>query len=169
MNWGLVRTIIVLPGTIVVLVPIVILTLTKSSKFSPKLTNPSQVLFWFALLAAIMGIGLSAWSAKLFIKFGNGTPAPWDPPKTLVLHGPYLYVRNPMITGVLFILLAEAIIFQSIPLAFWMIVFFIGKSIYFTLIEEKSLEKRFGINYQEYKKHVPRWIPRLSMWKRNNK
>jgi protein-S-isoprenylcysteine O-methyltransferase Ste14 len=98
------------------------------------------------------------------MKFGDGTPAPWDPPQKLVIRGPYRHVRNPMITGVLLMLLAEALWFQSWPLALWMLIFFLGNFVYFPLVEEKGLEKRFGNDYREYKAHVPRWIPRLHPW-----
>jgi protein-S-isoprenylcysteine O-methyltransferase Ste14 len=69
-----------------------------------------------------------------------------------------------MIIGVLLILLAEALLFQSWPIAAWIAVFFIGNSIYFPLVEEKNLEKRFSDNYRQYKAHVRRWIPRLRAW-----
>ncbi|MDH3852581.1 MAG: isoprenylcysteine carboxylmethyltransferase family protein, partial [Deltaproteobacteria bacterium] len=98
-------------------------------------------------------------------KFGKGTPAPWDPPKRLVIRGPYRHVRNPMITGALLVLLAEATLFQSLPIAIWMTVFFIGNAIYFPFIEEKGLEKRFGDEYRNYKANVPRWLPRIRPWK----
>ena len=106
----------------------------------------------------------SIWTITLFLKFGKGTPAPWDPPKKLVVRGSYCYVRNPMIISVILMLLAEALLFQSWPIAGWLVVFFIGNSIYFPLVEEKSLEKRFGDDYREYKAHVHRWIPRLRAW-----
>lgn len=75
------------------------------------------------------------------MKFGEGTPAPWDPPKKLIVRGPCCYVGNPMITGVLLIHLAEATLLQSWPIALWMVVFYIGNAIYFPLFEEKGLEK----------------------------
>jgi protein-S-isoprenylcysteine O-methyltransferase Ste14 len=99
------------------------------------------------------------------LKVGQGTPAPWDPPKKLVVRGPYRYVRNPMITGALLLLLAEAMLLQSWPIAIWLVLFFIGNSVYFPLVEEKGLEKRFGDAYRKYKANVPRWIPRLRAWK----
>ena len=49
-----------------------------------------------------------------------------------------------MITGVLLILLSEAILLQSLPIGIWLMVFFIGNAIYFPLVEEKGLAKRFG-------------------------
>ena len=164
MHLRLVKAIIVLPGTVLVFIPVAILLATQESRFAPEFASPTQIWFWLALLAAITGLALSAWTVKLFRKFGKGTPAPWDPPKRLVIQGPYRHVRNPMITGALFMLLAEAILFQSLPIATWMTVFFIGNAIYFPLIEEKGLEQRFGDEYREYKTHVPRWIPRLRAW-----
>jgi protein-S-isoprenylcysteine O-methyltransferase Ste14 len=165
MRWGLVRAIIVLPGTVVVFVPAVILGLEGGSKFSLQLAVPSQVLFWLALFAGSLGVGLSSWTTTLFMKLGEGTPAPWEPPRKLVIRGPYRYVRNPMIIGVLLILLAEALLFQSWLIALWMMFFFMGNAIYFPLIEEKGLEKRFGDDYREYRTHVPRWVPRLRAWR----
>jgi protein-S-isoprenylcysteine O-methyltransferase Ste14 len=164
MNWGLVRTIIVLPGNAVVFIPAAILWISKLLGYSPKFAAAGQFLFWLAVLAASIGLCLGIWTAMLFVKFGKGTPAPWDPPKKLVIRGPYRYVRNPMIIGVMHILLAEALLFQSWPIAGWLAVFFIGNAIYFPLVEEKSLEKRFGDDYREYKTHVLRWIPRLRPW-----
>ena len=161
MNWGLIRTIIVLPGNVLVFIPAAILWISKRLGYSPKFAAPGQFLFWFAILGAGIGLFFCIWTATLFVKFGKGTPAPWDPPKKLVIRGPYCYVRNPMIISVLFMLLAEALLFHSWPIAAWLMVFFIGNSIYFPLVEEKSLEKRFGDDYREYKAHVRRWIPRL--------
>ena len=69
-----------------------------------------------------------------------------------------------MITGAALMLLAETMLFKSWPLALWLVVFFIGNAIYFPLIEEKGLEKRFGDDYRIYKANVPRWIPRPKPW-----
>ena len=164
MHWGLLKTIIVLPGTALVFIPALILLLTRNSIFAPRLISFTQDLSWLALLIASIGLTLTALTGSLFIKFGRGTPAPWDPPKKLVILGPYRYVRNPMITGALLILLSEAIFFQSWPIAVWMMLFFTANGFYFHLVEEKGLEKRFGNEYLNYKAHVPRWIPRFKPW-----
>jgi len=164
MNWGLLKTIIALPGTVLVVVPAVILAVADGTNFSDHFTATNGFLFWLALLPAGAGILLAIWTVKLFMTFGEGTPAPWDPPQKLVIRGPYCYVRNPMITGVLFMLLAESMLFQSCPLAIWMGVFFLGNAVYFPLIEEKDLEKRFGDAYRQYRANVPRWIPRFRPW-----
>lgn len=168
MHWGLVRTLIVLPGTVLVFIPAVILWVTEDWKVSAELTTGCQLPFWLALSAGSIGLGLGVWTVTIFMKFGEGTPAPWDPPKKLLVRGPYRYVRNPMIIGALLMLLAEALLLQSWPIAVWMMVFFIGNSIYFPLIEERGLEKRFGDDYREYEANVPRWIPRIRPWKQAN-
>jgi len=163
MAWRLLKSIIILPGTALIFVPAVILLATGSTRFSPELIGPARFFFWPSLAAAA-GLSLAVWTVSLFMKFGQGTPAPWDPPKKLVIRGPYCYVRNPMITSVLLMLAAEALLFQSWPIFFWLIFFFLLNTLYFSFFEERSLEKRFGSNYLEYKKYVPRWIPRLTPW-----
>lgn len=144
--------------------PTAILWLSHDSRFTAAPVSPGGISFWVGLLLAGAGLALGAWTATLFMKFGDGTPAPWDPPKKLVVRGPYRYVRNPMISGVLLMLMAEAILLQSWPIAAWMAFFFLGNGVYFPLVEEKDLERRFGPAYGRYKAHVPRWIPRLRPW-----
>jgi protein-S-isoprenylcysteine O-methyltransferase Ste14 len=82
----------------------------------------------------------------------------------LVIRRPYRHVRNPMISGVLFLLAAQALILGSWPLAAWLAVFFLGNTIYLPLSEESALECRFGAAYRQYKANVPRWIPRFRPW-----
>jgi protein-S-isoprenylcysteine O-methyltransferase Ste14 len=165
MNGKMIRSIVILPGTVLVFIPAIILLMTRGSHFHPEISSPDEIRFWVALLLAGIGVIFSGWTARLFMTFGEGTPAPWDPPRRMVIRGPYRHVRNPMITSVLITLLAEAIFFGSWPIAFWMLIFFIGNAVYFPLVEEKGLERRFGDDYLEYKAHVPRWIPRLRGWK----
>jgi protein-S-isoprenylcysteine O-methyltransferase Ste14 len=104
-------------------------------------------------------------TVRLFPKLGNGTPAPWDPTSKMIISGPYAYVRNPMITGVVLILTGEALMLSSWAIGIWAIVFLIINMFYFPLSEEPGLRKRFGKEYEEYCKNVPRYIPRLTPWK----
>ena len=117
-----------------------------------------------ALLAAA-GLAMLAWTVTLFIRIGRGTLAPWDPTRKLVVRGPYAHVRNPMITGVLAILVGEALAFGDRPLWTWAALFVAINHVYFVVSEEPGLADRFGAEYDEYKRHVPRWLPRLSAWR----
>ena len=125
----------------------------------------------FGLLAFVglpliaLGLALLVSTIKLFVSVGRGTLAPWDPTTRLVVRGPYRYVRNPMISGVLFILLGEAALFNSIPLLVWSAAFFAVNAIYFPLVEEPGLARRFGDDYERYKANVPRWLPRMRPWR----
>ena len=165
MNLGLIKTIIILPGTVLVFVPGAILWLVAES--SPVAIAPAslaQPRFWVGIVAALIGLSFAIWTVRLFLTAGEGTPAPWDPPKRLVVRGPCRHVRNPMISSVLLMLGAESLLFGSWHLAGWMLVFFLINTIYFSLVEEPGLERRFGDNYRRYKTNVPRWIPSWRRW-----
>ncbi len=119
---------------------------------------------WFFLIGLIIiGMGLTAMilTISLFIREGKGTLAPWNPPIKLLTGGIYSHVRNPMIMGVLTVLLGESIAMLSVKIGLWALSFFIINHIYFIMYEEPKLERRFGEKYAEYKKNVPRWIPRI--------
>ncbi len=158
------RAILILPGNVLVVIPAVILWLTAETRYGWHISEPVEPQFWLAICLLVPGLGLSVWTVKLFLEKGEGTPAPWDPPKKLVVRGPYRFVRNPMITSVLITLSAETTFFLSWPLLAWTSIFFIGNAAYFPLVEEKGLEVRFGTDYIKYKANVPRWIPRLTPW-----
>jgi protein-S-isoprenylcysteine O-methyltransferase Ste14 len=159
-RWRLARAIVLLPGTVAVLVP----TLLVAAD-GPRLgwglegvVTPLLVVLGLALIGA--GLALSVWTARLFARIGIGTPAPWDPPRRLVVQGPYRYVRNPMITGVMAVLLGEAVVLGRPSLLIWFAAFVAINHVYFILVEEPGLIRRYGDEYREYKSEVPRWIPR---------
>jgi protein-S-isoprenylcysteine O-methyltransferase Ste14 len=116
------------------------------------------------LLCLAAGLWLFVTTVALFWMRGHGTLAPWDPPRVFVAHGPYRYVRNPMISGVIFILIAEALILRSRPLGEWAALFVVINLVYIPLLEEPMLAARFGDPYREYKRHVRMFIPRLTPW-----
>jgi protein-S-isoprenylcysteine O-methyltransferase Ste14 len=115
-------------------------------------------------LLVLLGLVLVVWTVRLFVTEGRGTLAPWDATTRLVVRGPYRHVRNPMITGVATILAGEAVLFQSWGIAILLAVFVVVNAIYFPLVEEPGLSRRFGPEYDEYRSHVPRWVPRLRAW-----
>lgn len=150
------KAIIILPFNVTVVIPYLILYI---SKFQYNIPNIIQIIFGIILF--IFGLFLAIWTMILFNTIGKGTLAPWAAPKHLVVEGPFKIVRNPMITGILSILTAESLILNSINLFYWMIIFFIVNCIYFKLFEEKQLENKFGLEYWEYKQKVPMWIPKF--------
>ena len=158
----------ILPGTVLVVVPVVILFVFRDARWGHPLATPSAAEFYVAISLGMMGLALGLWTVSLFVRFGEGTAAPWDPTQKFIVRGPYRHVRNPMMAGVFAILLAESLILRSWPLLFWFIVFAIGNTIYIPLVEEKGLVQRFGEEYIVYKRHVPRWIPRLTPWAPTN-
>jgi len=115
----------------------------------------------FGLILVIAGLSVMVTTISSFMRIGKGTLAPWSPTKKLVINGLYRYVRNPMILGVLTILLGESLCLWSKSILVWAGSFFIINTIYFIIYEEPGLEERFGEEYKEYKRHVSRWMPRL--------
>jgi len=165
----LLKAIIVFPGTVLVLIPALILYFTKSFRFLFQLEFPAVLLpIGFGSLFSVGGFCFALKTVCLFMTVGDGTPAPWAPPKRFVVEGPYRYVRNPMILSVLSLLLAEACVFGSLPVLGWAILFWLINTVYFAWFEEPGLAKRFGQDYADYKKNVRRWIPRATPWKRNS-
>jgi protein-S-isoprenylcysteine O-methyltransferase Ste14 len=66
-----------------------------------------------------------------------------------------------MMSGVVFVLFAEALLLMSRPHARWAVTFLVINAIYIPLLEEPQLRQRFGASYDEYCRHVPRLLPRL--------
>jgi protein-S-isoprenylcysteine O-methyltransferase Ste14 len=152
----------VLPLTAAGVVPAVLLARTGSAQAIASLSLPQALAG--ALLAAA-GLAMVLWTVTLFIRVGKGTLAPWDPTRRLVVRGPYTRVRNPMISGVLAIIVGEAIVFGIRQLWMWAALFLLINHVYFVLSEEPGLARRFGAEYDEYRRNVPRWIPRFTAWR----
>jgi protein-S-isoprenylcysteine O-methyltransferase Ste14 len=156
--------VLALPFMVVVVVPSSILWLSRGRDWAGCLPDPGGVRFWLAIFLGSVGLGLALWTCSLFFRFGEGTAAPWDPPRRFVVRGPYRHVRNPMISGVILVLCAEATSFASLALAGWLCAFAVANMLYIPLVEENGLSRRFGEDYESYRRNVPRWFPRLSAW-----
>lgn len=156
----------ILPVTVTVLVP---WWLARRNGIVPSLGSSSGTLILQGggLLLLMTGMLLFFSSLRRFAVEGRGTLGPWDPPRRLVVQGPYRFVRNPMISGVVFVLVAEAMLLRSTPHALWALVFLAINLVYIPLLEEPLLRLRFGEAYREYCRHVPRIFPRLRPWEAN--
>lgn len=93
--------------------------------------------------------------------FGQGTPAPFDPPKELVVRGPYRYTRNPGYLGAVTIVAGESVVLQSYAVLIYAGAIWAMFHLFVSLYEEPGLRVRFGKAYLDYCQEVPRWIPRL--------
>jgi protein-S-isoprenylcysteine O-methyltransferase Ste14 len=153
----------ILPFTVTVLVPVWI---ARRDQITPAIGGSPGALALQAAGVAALGVGILLFLSSLrrFATEGQGTLAPWDPPRNLVVRGPYRFVRNPMISGVIIILAAEAMLLVSPSHALWALAFLGLNSVQIPLVEEPQLRARFGDAYREYCAHVPRIIPRFTPW-----
>ena len=160
------RSIIALPGVALIVLPGLILWMTDSFKPGWGLSSWLTVLpFSFGLILLGVGLALLISTIRLFVNRGKGTLAPWDPPKHLVVEGPYRYVRNPMHSGVFIALYGEGLLTGSVPILIFATAAFVFHWFYIPLMEERWLKEKFGEEYLVYKRNVPAWIPRLKPWK----
>ncbi len=124
--------VVLLPGTVAILIPALLLGDAEIAPWPLALLGGAVVAF---------GLCMIGWTVALFAGgAGRGTLAPWDPPERLVVRGPYRYVRNPMITGAVSVLLGEAALFGSPAVLAWAGFVFALNAVYFPLIEEPDLK-----------------------------
>ena len=153
--------ILLLPTLVVVVVPWWLVRAPLPAGGATPAPAPAAILpALLGVLVFLVGFGLFVSCVWLFARVGQGTLAPWDPTRRLVVRGPYRRVRNPMIAGVAFMLAGEALLFWSGRLAAWLALFVAVNHVYFLAVEEPGLLRRFGAEYARYRSAVPRWIPR---------
>jgi protein-S-isoprenylcysteine O-methyltransferase Ste14 len=90
----------------------------------------------------------------------RGTPAPYDPPRELVVAGLYRYVRNPQYVGVVLVLVGEALLTGMVVLFGYAAIMALGYHLFVRYYEEPTLGRLFGEPYARYREAVPRWLPR---------
>jgi protein-S-isoprenylcysteine O-methyltransferase Ste14 len=123
-----------------------------------------QPLHWIALPSIAVGTAFLGLCILEFARSGLGTLSPVDPPRNLVIRGPYRYVRNPMYLSVTLIVLGEVLLTRSRGLlAFWAL-WFAAVNLFVLGYEEPTLRSRFGAAYERYSAAVGRWVPRLRPW-----
>ena len=106
------------------------------------------------------GLGIALWCVLTFGLVGEGTPAPFDPPRKLVMRGPYRYVRNPMYLGADLALVGAALFYGSGGLVGFALAFALTMHGMVRLYEEPTLRRQFGDDYTMYCENVRRWLPR---------
>ncbi|KAA3634378.1 MAG: isoprenylcysteine carboxylmethyltransferase family protein [Calditrichaeota bacterium] len=155
-----IRAIFALPFNVLITIPTILYFYLNNDLIIQTLPLAGNLIrYSLAVLFFLFGLFLAMTTILAFHKIGKGTLAPWDPPEKLVVVGMYRYVRNPMLTGIMFLLTSETLFLFTISQLCWTLFFISAAVIIMPLYEEKKLIERFGKEYIRYKSQVPRWIP----------
>lgn len=141
-------------GLVLVYLPARVLTVagvTRPARFGALQTAGAVV--------GAAGAALAISCILTFALIGRGTPAPFDPPRRLVVRGPYRYVRNPMYLGASFALAGAALFYETAVLWAYMGGFLLLMHLFVVWYEEPTLRRTFGEDYEQYSRKVRRWLP----------
>ena len=129
---------------------------------STGITQPETIGSWqvAGMLLGACGAALALTCIVTFVSVGRGTPAPFDPPRQLVVQGPYRFVRNPMYVGAALALTGAALFYQSIRLVGYAGVFLVITHVFVVSYEEPTLRRTFDGAYEAYCARVGRWWPK---------
>ena len=129
---------------------------------STGIIRPSTLGVWqiAGMLLGVSGAALALACIVTFVVVGRGTPAPFDPPRRLVVQGPYRFVRNPMYLGAGFALAGAALFYQSIPLLGYAGLFLVITHVFVVVYEEPTLRQTFERHYDAYCRRTGRWWPK---------
>ena len=143
-------------GTFAVLVP----WLAVGRDFHRHWPWPAQVAGGLLIAAGLVPV------AGAFVQFARagGTPLPLAPTRHLVVSGFHRYVRNPIYLGSLLIFAGEALLFGRLSLLEYAVIGWAGAAAFVRWYEEPALTRRFGAEYESYRRAVPAWRPRLHPW-----
>jgi protein-S-isoprenylcysteine O-methyltransferase Ste14 len=123
---------------------------------------PMRVLGVILLVAGLIAL------IQAFVRFvveGLGTPVPVAAPERLVVGGVYRYVRNPMYVAILAIVVGQALLLGQLGLLLYAAGIWLIAAAFVRFYEEPALRRRFGADYEAYRRAVPAWWPRLRPWK----
>ncbi len=143
---------LLVPGTLGILVPR--LLAARSHAAAPR--DAAVVLGAGFIVAGML------WIVPCVVQFHRhgGTPAPVDPPRRLVVRGPYRWTRNPMYLAVGAMLAGQIVWHPSSALLIYAAAVLAALSAFVVWYEEPALRARFGPEYADYAARVPRWMPR---------
>jgi protein-S-isoprenylcysteine O-methyltransferase Ste14 len=148
------------PGVVVGLIPW-LLTRWQVREPGPYWA-PVRVLGVILLVAGVIVL------IQAFVRFvveGFGTPAPVAAPERLVVGGVYRYVRNPMYVAILAAIVGQGLLLGQLTLLLYAAAIWLISAAFVRFYEEPTLTRRFGADYEAYRRAVPAWWPRLRPWK----
>jgi protein-S-isoprenylcysteine O-methyltransferase Ste14 len=123
---------------------------------------------WWPPVRVVGGLMIAAglvFLLEAFVRFvmeGIGTPAPVAPTERLVVGGAYRYVRNPMYLAVAALIVGQALLLGQVALLVYAAAFCLAVAAFVHGYEEPTLSRRYGAQYEAYRRAVPAWLPRLS-------
>jgi protein-S-isoprenylcysteine O-methyltransferase Ste14 len=149
---------VVAPGTVVGLVPWLI------SRWRFQQPLPGWVVA--QVVGAVLVVAGLVPAVSAFAEFvrAGGTPVPVAPTEHLVVSGFNRWVRNPMYVGLIVTILGQALLFGNGWLVAWAAVAWAAPAAFVRWYEEPTLARRFGQEYERYRRAVPAWIPRTRPW-----
>jgi protein-S-isoprenylcysteine O-methyltransferase Ste14 len=155
---GTAAFLILVPGVVAGLAPWLL-----TNGYGLPLSSSAAMIAAGSILIAT-GLAVLLHSFAHFAFEGAGTPAPIAPTERLVVGGAYRYVRNPMYVAVLSIIIGQALLFADWSLVLYAGVVAAAVFTFVRLYEEPTLARRYGDEYEAYRRAVPGWLPRLTPW-----
>jgi protein-S-isoprenylcysteine O-methyltransferase Ste14 len=153
---GSIIFLVVVPGTVAGLIPW-LLTGWESS-------DPPAAIAVIGALLIVAGLAVLLHAFARFVIEGIGTPAPVAPTQSLVVGGLYRHVRNPMYIAVAAVIVGQALLLGQTELLIYALAFMAVVAAFVRLYEEPALSRRYGDEYERYRRAVPAWRPRLRGW-----
>jgi protein-S-isoprenylcysteine O-methyltransferase Ste14 len=111
------------------------------------------------VIVLLAGAAVVLETTARFALQGRGTPAPWAPPERFVERGSYRFVRSPMYLGVILLIVGQALLLGQEILFAWAVVAWLMFTSFLVFYEERGLSRRFGDDYEDYRRRVRRWVP----------
>jgi len=145
---------VIAPGVVAGLVP------WRLTRWRMGAAYPVPVRVVGAMVAAAGAAALLGAFAQFAVE-GRGTPAPPVPTEHLVVRGLYRYVRNPMYLAVLAVITGQALLLSRPLLLGYAAVVAAGFVAFVHGYEQPALARRYGAEYEAYRRAVPGWWPRL--------
>jgi protein-S-isoprenylcysteine O-methyltransferase Ste14 len=130
--------------------------LSRSGIFRPPVIGGPQIA---GMIIVAIGAAIALWCILTFVFVGKGTAAPFDPPRRLVIRGPYRFVRNPMYIGAIVAILGVAVFYGSLSILTYAGFIFVATHLFVIAYEEPVLRRTFADEYEAYCRRVRRWIP----------
>ncbi len=149
---------IVFPGTVVVWIPY---ELSDGWRLGTPFFG-IELMRWVGVVIALAALPIFADFLIRFVREGFGTPAPIAPPSKLVVGGSFRYCRNPGYVAVVSLVAGQGLFFASSSILIYGACAWLAFHLFVVFYEEPNLHRRFGDEYDEYRRRVPRWIPRRS-------